>query len=266
VRTRVGMMAATVAFALAGAPLTSASALHAPFSGVASKTSSVSPSGHARGHHTFKMRDRFAREVTRYGDADTSVYHIKHVTELQYRLRWAGFLHSKITTRFGKKTRRAVKHYQRSEQLPVTGVATHRTWAHLLRDTVRHRGQIPRICKRAGWHACYDRKMHQVTLWHNGRLHNTWLVRGGDYYAPTRVGNYHVFMRDKNHVSGITGTPMPYAQFFDGGEALHGSVFMMNPFVDHSLGCVNMYLQDARQLWRLTAHKRLYVSVYGAWS
>jgi hypothetical protein len=26
-----------------------------------------------------------------------------------------------------------------------------------------------------------------------------------------------------------------------------------------------MYLEDARQLWRLTSTKRLYVSVYGAW-
>ncbi len=265
-RSRIGVCATAATFAVVAAPLSSTAA---PAAAVGSRiTSPVTAAqlNSAAHHHPFSMRDRFAREVTRHGDADTSVYHIEHVTELQYRLRWAAVLHSKITTHFGAKTRMAVKRYQRSERLPVTGVATHRTWAHLLRDTVRHRGQIPRLCKRSGWHACYDRKMHQVTLWHNGKLHNTWLVRGGDYYTQTRVGHHRVYMRDKNHVSGITGTPMPYAQFFDGGEALHGSVFMMNPFVDHSLGCVNMYLKDARQLWRMTSKRRLYVSVYGAWS
>ncbi len=58
---------------------------------------------------------------------------------------------------------------------------------------------------------------------------------------------------------------MPYSQFFDGGQALHGSGLMMDPFVGHSHGCINMYIEDARQLWNLTHNKRLYVSVYGAW-
>ena len=58
---------------------------------------------------------------------------------------------------------------------------------------------------------------------------------------------------------------MPYSQFFDGGEALHGSRLMMDPFVDHSHGCVNFYVEDARQLWNITYDKRLWVTVYGAW-
>lgn len=213
----------------------------------------------------FTMHQRWAREVTRYGDADTSVFSIEHVTELQYRLRWIGVYHAGITGHFGVKTRKAVKLYQKHQGFRATGVAGHRTWAHLLRQTVRHPGRIPHICKTSGWHACYDRSMHQVTLWRNGVIWNTWLVRGGDSMYPTRLGNTKVYLRDKNHVSTIYGTPMPYSQFFDGGQALHGSVFMMDPFVDHSHGCVNMYLEDARQLWRLTSTKRLYVSVYGAW-
>ncbi len=40
---------------------------------------------------------------------------------------------------------------------------------------------------------------------------------------------------------------------------------MMDPFVDHSHGCVNMYIEDAHQLWRLTSQVRLKVHVYGAW-
>jgi len=41
---------------------------------------------------------------------------------------------------------------------------------------------------------------------------------------------------------------------------------MMNPFQGHSHGCINMYVEDARQLWRLTVRHRLVVHVYGRWS
>jgi hypothetical protein len=155
--------------------------------------------------------------------------------------------------------------FQRHVHLRATGVANHRTWARLIHHTIRHRGAIPHICKTAGWHACYDRSIHQVTLWHHGTMRNSWLVRGGDHTLQTRVGNWHVFYRDKFHVSTIYGTPMPYSQFFNGGQALHGSGFMMDPFYEHSHGCINMYISDAHQLWRLTSRKPLGVSVYGSW-
>ena len=104
-----------------------------------------------------------------------------------------------------------------------------------------------------------------MTLWHNGEMRNSWLVRGGDSTTPTRTGTYAVFLRDIDHVSSLFDAPMPYAQFFDGGQALHGSVYMIDPFVDHSHGCVNFYIKDARQLWRLTSQHRLSVTVFGAW-
>ena len=91
-------------------------------------------------------------------------------------------------------------------------------------------------------------------------------VRGGDYYTPTRTGRFRVYYRDIDHVSTTyDDAPMPYSQFFSGGEALHGSRYMMDPYVGHSHGCVNFWTEDARQLWRLTSTKRLYVHVYGAW-
>jgi hypothetical protein len=214
---------------------------------------------------TFSMRRQFAREVVRYGQSDRGVYHIAHVRELQYRLRWAGVFSVGVTGNFGDITRAAVKRYQRREGLTPRGVANHVTWAHLLRDTVRHRSAVPEVCRRDGWHACYDRSMHQVVLLRNGNLVNTWLVRGGASSTPTRRGTHAVYYRDRDHVSGMFGSPMPYSQFFDGGEALHGSRDMTDPFYGHSHGCVNMYVEDARQLWRLTNGKRLMVTVYGAW-
>ncbi len=246
---------------------TTVAATSPAFASTASPNAGISADASLRrpAHAGFDMLDRFAREVTRYGDADTSPYDISHVRELQYRLRWAGVFHVGVTGTFGPVTRRAVKRYQSRKDLRVTGVASHATWAHLIHDTIRHRHAIPHICHKAGWHACYDRSMHQVTSWHNGRLRNSWLVRGGEYGLPTRVGNTHVYYRDIDHVSRLYSSPMPYSQFFDGGQAFHGSGFMVDPFVDHSHGCVNMYIEDARQLWRLTSKKRLHVSVYGAW-
>lgn len=251
--------AAAVAVSLVGAAPADARTL--PITGtVASTTSAVAPSG-------FSMRDRYAREIVRYGQSDRGVYKIAHVRELQYRLRWAGTFKASPSGYFGDVTRTAVRRYQRSEGINVTGVANHGTWAHLLRDTIRHRKAMPRVCHRDGWHACYDRSMHQVVLLHNNNYVNTWLVRGGMSDHKTRLGTNPVYYRDIDHRSGMyDGSPMPYSQFFDGGEALHGSGFMTDPFSGHSHGCINMFIEDARQLWNLTSSKRLVVTVYGTWS
>ena len=220
---------------------------------------------HAAGPNVFKPRARFAREFTRRGDRDTSTSHIEHVRELQYRLHWANVYNGPVTGTFANRTFHAVKRFQRKHHLKATGKVNARTWAKLIPATVRGRHSIPPSCKRKGWHACYDRQRHQVTLWKGGTLWNSWLVRGGSSSTPTRVGKFKVFYRDKDHVSSLFHTPMPYSQFFSGGQALHGSVLMMDPFVDHSHGCVNMYREDARQLWKLTASHPLKVRVYGAW-
>jgi Putative peptidoglycan binding domain/L,D-transpeptidase catalytic domain len=208
----------------------------------------------------------WARELTRYGARDVSPYRIAHVRELQYRLKWVGLFPATPTGYYGPVTRSGVKAFQARRHLPVTGNATPATWKLLLQRTVRNPHGIPATCKATGWHACYDRKYHSVTLWNNGAIYNTWLVRGGASTMQTRVGTHLVYYRDIDHVSGTFGSPMPYSQFFDGGEALHGSRMMMDPFVDHSHGCVNFYVEDARQLWNLTHDKRLWVTVYGAWS
>jgi len=249
----VGLLAGTPASAAPGQrPATTTSAgIHAQAAGP---------------QHRFTMRDRFAREIVREGMSDQGVYKIAHVRELQYRLRWARVYRGPVTGTFGSMTKTAVQRYQRREGLTAYGVANHATWAHLLRDTIRKRGQIPRICRRAGWHACYDRSMHQVVLLQDGDYRNTWLVRGGASDRQTRIGTHTVYYRDVDHKSATyDGSPMPYAQFFDGGEALHGSGFMTDPFYDHSHGCINMYIEDARQLWMLTSKKPLIVTVYGAW-
>jgi Putative peptidoglycan binding domain/L,D-transpeptidase catalytic domain len=255
------VLAGTLAVGLAFGGLASTTAVAA----TGTQTAAGTGSAQVGDRDVFKPRERFAREFTRRGDRDVSTSDIEHVRELQYRLRWAGVYKGPVTGTFANKTYRAVKRFQRRHHLEVTGKANVRTWKKLIPRTVRGRADIPPRCKRAGWHACYDRKRHQVTLWRNGTLWNSWLVRGGSSTHQTRVGRFEVFYRDKDHVSSLYDSPMPHSQFFSGGQAFHGSSLMMDPFVDHSHGCVNMYREDARQLWQLTAKRELKVRVYGAW-
>jgi len=226
----------------------------------------AAPAAAPRADGHWNMQRPFAREVVRRKDRDRDPRHIEHVTELQYRLRWVGAYGGPINGYYNGKVRDAVKRYQKRVGLHVNGTANHQTWAKLIPQTVKARGKIHRLCKHGiGWHVCYDRYRHQVTLWKKGKLRNSWLVRGGDRGYETRTGTFRVFRRDKDHVSSIYGTPMPFSQFFSGGQAFHGSPFMMDPWQDHSHGCVNMYIEDARQLWSMTHNVNLNVHINGRW-
>jgi hypothetical protein len=213
------------------------------------------------------LRAPFTRETVRRGDVDADPYHIEHVYEVQYRLKRLDLYDARPDGRFGRLTEAAVKEFQRRNGLVVSGVVDAATWRPLIRQSVRGRRVVPAGCKSAGWHACYDRRWHQVNLYHDGTLLNSWFVRGGGATTPTRTGTFRVYYRDIDHVSStFDSAPMPYAQFFSGGQALHGSRLMMDPWVGHSHGCVNFWTEDARQLWNLTSTTRLWVHVYGRWS
>ncbi|MEU9338826.1 L,D-transpeptidase [Streptomyces sp. NPDC048290] len=75
-------------------------------------------------------------------------------------------------------------------------------------------------------------------------------VRTGRDGDETRTGLKKVYWRNIDHVSSIYNVPMPYAQFFDGGQAFHSaSVSMWNP--PGSRGCVNMTKTAAKKYWSL---------------
>lgn len=211
------------------------------------------------------LRQPFTRELVQRGDVDADPYQIEHVYEVQIRLHRLGFLDVSPTGTFGPKTEQAVRDFQAARGLRVTGRVDARTWVPLIRRSTWGKKQAPAACRDRGWHMCYDRKRHQASLYRNGRLHNSWLVRGGGYGTQTRTGDFEVQWRSKHHVSRAFDAPMPFAQFFSGGQALHGSRLMMNPFEGHSHGCVNFWVEDALQLWNLTHDKRLFVHVYGEW-
>ncbi|MFJ4010439.1 L,D-transpeptidase family protein [Streptomyces sp. NPDC090026] len=76
-------------------------------------------------------------------------------------------------------------------------------------------------------------------------------IRTGRDAQETRPGWHTIYWRSKDHVSTLyDDAPMPYAQFFDGGQALHGHP---GDLFDGggSAGCVNLTVDDAASLWML---------------
>ncbi|MCX5194263.1 L,D-transpeptidase [Streptomyces sp. NBC_00249] len=76
-------------------------------------------------------------------------------------------------------------------------------------------------------------------------------IRTGRDDQETRPGWHEIYWRSKDHVSTLyDDSPMPYAQFFDGGQALHGRPGQL---FEHggSAGCVNLSVRDAERLWDL---------------
>ncbi|MGW0883526.1 L,D-transpeptidase family protein [Streptomyces sp. NPDC002671] len=75
-------------------------------------------------------------------------------------------------------------------------------------------------------------------------------VRTGRDGFETRTGSYKIYWRDIDHVSTLYDVPMPYSQFFDGGQAFHSvDKSMWNPPGSH--GCVNMTTTAAKKYWSL---------------
>jgi lipoprotein-anchoring transpeptidase ErfK/SrfK len=66
-------------------------------------------------------------------------------------------------------------------------------------------------------------------------------VRFGGEYTPTREGTFSVQYKSRDHVSSLYDTPMPFAMFFSGGQAVHYSPdFAANGYNGASHGCVNV--------------------------
>lgn len=76
-------------------------------------------------------------------------------------------------------------------------------------------------------------------------------TRTGRYGQETRTGWHRIFRRVRDDVSRLyDNAPMPYAQYFDRGQALHGHPGNLYDG-GGSAGCVNLRLDHARELWKL---------------
>jgi lipoprotein-anchoring transpeptidase ErfK/SrfK len=88
---------------------------------------------------------------------------------------------------------------------------------------------------------CVNKKTRKVVFMYNGRVLATGDARFGGSRTPTRNGMFKIQRKSKNHVSSLYKSPMPYAMFFSGGQAIHySSDFKARGYNGASHGCINM--------------------------
>jgi hypothetical protein len=88
---------------------------------------------------------------------------------------------------------------------------------------------------------CVSKNQRKMAWVVNGKVDVVVDVRFGSELTPTRNGAFQVNWKSRDHVSSLYHTPMPYAMFFSGGQAIHYSAdFARNGYNGASHGCVNV--------------------------
>ncbi|WP_215105546.1 L,D-transpeptidase family protein [Streptomyces sp. McG3] len=174
------------------------------------------------------------------------------VRELQARLRQIGHFGRNPTGYYGSVTADSVRSFQAKRRLPVTGSTDAVTWQRLLAMTrVPTAAELDPPTERPlaapderclkGRVLCISKKSRTLAWMNDGRVVSAMDVRFGSEYTPTREGVFEVFWKSRDHVSTLYDTPMPYALFFSGGQAVHYSAdFAANGYGGASHGCVNV--------------------------
>ncbi|MFI6287190.1 peptidoglycan-binding protein [Streptomyces sp. NPDC051018] len=177
----------------------------------------------------------------------------ERVRELQARLAQIGWFDDTPTGTYGQITVAAVKGFQGKRGLTATGRTDTVTWERLLGMTKRptkdelagrtvNKPSVkldPRCLN--GRVMCISKTTRTLSWVVDGTVKSTMDVRFGSQYTPTREGVFNVFMKSRDHVSTLYDTPMPYAMFFSGGQAVHYSAdFAANGYKGASHGCVNV--------------------------
>jgi len=175
------------------------------------------------------------------------------VRELQARLAQIGWFNDRPSGTYGPVTAAAVSGFQTKRGLPATGATDTVTWQRLLAMTTeptrdqlngtavnKPPAKVDARCKK-GRVLCISKTTRTLSWMIDGKVLSTMDVRFGSQYTPTREGTFHVGWKSRHHVSTIYKTPMPYAMFFSGGQAVHySSDFAARGYNGASHGCVNV--------------------------
>ncbi|MFC9704381.1 L,D-transpeptidase [Streptomyces sp. NPDC056943] len=146
---------------------------------------------------------------------------------------------------------KAIKAFQTREKIkPANGYAGPVTWARAELLAARKDLDPGRRCPVKKYAvACVD--LDRQLMWVRKDKKVTFPVvnvRSGRVGYATRTGWHSVYWRHKDHWSSIYNTPMPYSQFFSGGQAFH-AVYGQIATPTGSRGCVNLSYGNARKLW-----------------
>ena len=175
------------------------------------------------------------------------------VRDLQARLKQIGWFSGLVTGNYGSVTTASVRGFQAKRQIPVTGEVDQRTLdrlramtrtptkAELTNKTPKPSASgLDSRCM-SGRALCISKRTNSLVWVVNGSPQLRVDVRFGSYRTPTREGTFSVGWKSRNHYSTLYKTPMPYAMFFSGGQAVHYSAdFAARGYSGASHGCVNV--------------------------
>ncbi|MGP3928013.1 L,D-transpeptidase family protein [Streptomyces sp. 8N616] len=189
------------------------------------------------------------------------------VRELQARLRELALFDRNPTGYYGSITTAAVTSFQARHGLARTGSVDTGTWARLRAltgqpsqwalhpPTSKPLGRPDPRCL-TGRALCINKSSSTLAWMIDGRVVSAMDVRFGSQYTPTREGTFSVYYKSRSHFSTIYKTPMPYALFFSGGQAVHYSAdFAARGYSGASHGCVNV--RDKAKIASLFAQTRI---------
>jgi hypothetical protein len=154
---------------------------------------------------------------------------------------------------FGTMTRSAVKKFQVAKGIPALGYVDQNTWTKLTAAThtptqtelfppapVVNGKRLDQRCA-TGVALCIDKTSRKLRYVVNGTVKLTLDVRFGAKATATREGSFSVGWKNRNHVSTLYNSKMPFAMFFSGGQAVHySSDFAARGYNGASHGCVNV--------------------------
>lgn len=176
----------------------------------------------------------------------------EQVRELQARLRQLKLMSVAPTGFYGSKTTAAVKTFQSKNGLNATGSVDEATWKKIqaaskkptadeLRPSTVNEVDAPDPRCMQGRVMCISKESRTLAWMIDGKVVSTMDVRFGSENTPTREGVFNVGWKAKEWTSTIYHTPMPYAMFFSGGQAVHYSAdFAARGYSGASHGCVNV--------------------------
>ncbi len=91
-----------------------------------------------------------------------------------------------------------------------------------------------------------------MMVFHEGRLLYTWPVSTAKAGKITPAGTYEPEFLSKNHRSRrYNNAPMPYAIFYDGNYAIHGTDQIKRLGKPASHGCVRLHPDNAKILFQM---------------
>jgi len=175
----------------------------------------------------------------------------KKVRDLEARLKQVKLFTGKVGAVYDKKTRKAVRKFQKKVRIPITGKVDARTLERLSDRTRKpNRTELYNLsvkgtklderCK-TGRVMCVDKTSRTLRWVVNGVVKTKLDARFGGSSTPTREGQFKVFMKSRDHVSSLYNSYMPFAMFFSGGQAVHYSPdFARTGYNGASHGCVNI--------------------------